>query len=140
MTYRKCHLVSSCGSSAIHQYPQPSRVSTSTPTAPSPHHAPPPLQHRQAEVLRTSTTLPSGEVQDTSTTAGTLTKQLSMEQDTLPARLMSRRGGVASERHAAYRAAAHPVHEEPALPFCSLPEPRQSLLSPAALPFGHSLF
>ena len=43
-----------------------------------------------------------------------LTKQLSMEQDTLTARLMSRTGRTVSERHAANRAAAQPEHEEPA--------------------------
>ncbi|KAI9514067.1 hypothetical protein NQZ68_036566 [Dissostichus eleginoides] len=46
-----------------------------------------------------------------------------MEQDTLPAKLMSRRGRAVPERHAACRAAARPEHEEPASPFFSQPEP-----------------
>lgn len=87
------------------------------------HPIPPPTGSRaqtgrwvSGALLHTNATIQSPRLKEWSKNACTLTKQLSMEQDTLPARLMSRRGRVASEWHAAYRAAAHPVHEEPALP------------------------
>ncbi|KAK5888016.1 hypothetical protein CesoFtcFv8_016559 [Champsocephalus esox] len=58
-----------------------------------------------------------------------------MEQDTLPAKLMSRRGRAVPERHAACR--ARPDHEEPASPFFSQPEPARPLQTPLpAAPLG----
>lgn len=55
-----------------------------------------------------------------------------MEQDTLPARLMSRSGRAVPERHTAYRAAAR--HEDPALPSFPQPYPLHLTSAPNSLP------